>query len=795
MPARSGITVGAFARTLTLASTLLLSVALIAAMVIAVNYVRHVRAAGAAIETQQMLSKVLSHVQAAETGQRGFLLTGRPIYLEPYERARAGLPPLLGQVRERLADDASESARLTALQGRIDDKLAELESTLSLKAKGEEEAALAIVQNDSGRQIMESIRTTIAEMNQAAVDAERRLQRDGRRLRLFLIPVAAVALLVVPFLAWRSSQDFRLSLKRTADRLEERRVEADRLGREAIARETELGGMRDRFELVLDSATDFAIIVLDSQGMVTRWSRGAEQLFGWSAAEAEGRPADLFFTPEDRQQAVAAKEIIAARDHGRATDERWHLKKDGTRFWASGEMQPIRAADGNLLGFLKIARDRTQERLTLEAERNRAGQLAARVDAQAQEIEGTRAQHQEQSRLRQAAESQVRHLQKLEGLGQLTAGIAHDFNNMLAVIVGAIELIRIKHARGDVGLLRLVAAAEEGANRAAELTRRLLAFSRQQPLSPQVTDLNRLVAGMSELLRRTIGEHIRMETVLAGGLWPVNADAHEIERVLLNLAVNARDAMPGGGRLTIETNNTHLDDEYAAEHDDVVAGQYVAICVTDTGSGMTPQVLAKAFDPFFSTKGVGKGTGLGLSQLYGFAKQSAGHAKIYSEVGHGTSVKLYLPRWLGAERPAVPRPLVSAGPDSLPRGKLREVILVVEDEERVSMVAVEALRDLGYTVRHAANGEQALALIEAQPGLTLLFTDVVMPGMTGRQLADRVTERNPEVKVLYTTGYTRNAVVHGGVIDPGVAFLPKPFTIEQLARKIRATIDGIGANR
>jgi CheY-like chemotaxis protein len=310
-----------------------------------------------------------------------------------------------------------------------------------------------------------------------------------------------------------------------------------------------------------------------------------------------------------------------------------------------------------------------------------------------------------------------------------------------------------------------------------------------------VTDLNRLVAGMSELLRRTIGEHIIMETVLAGGLWPVNADAHEIERVLLNLAVNARDAMPDGGRLTIETNNTHLDDDYIAEHDDVVAGQYVMICVTDTGTGMTPNVLAKAFDPFFSTKGVGKGTGLGLSQLYGFAKQSAGHAKIYSEVGHGTSVKLYLPRWLGAERPAVPSPLVSTRSDSLPRGNAREVILVVEDEERVNMVAVEALRDLGYTVRHAANGEEALAVVATQPGLTLLFTDIVMPGMTGRELADRITDHHPEVKVLYTTGYTRNAVIHGGVIDPGVAFLPKPFTIDQLARKIRATIDGLGANR
>ncbi len=390
-----------------------------------------------------------------------------------------------------------------------------------------------------------------------------------------------------------------------------------------------------------------------------------------------------------------------------------------------------------------------------------------------------------------AAEGQVRQLQKLEAVGQLTGGIAHDFNNMLAIVLGSLDLAQRR--LGDTiepRVAKLIDNAIEGAKRAAGLTARLLAFSRQQPLAPEAVDANKFVLGMSELLRRTIGDGIEVETVLAGGLWRTYADAAQLESALVNLAVNARDAMPGGGKLTIETANTHLDDTYAADHAEVTAGQYVVICCSDTGTGMPPHVIERAFDPFYTTKGVGKGTGLGLSQVYGFIKQSSGHIKIYSEPDHGTTVKMYLPRWFGDAAPDMP----SDGGD-LPRGSDNEIVLVVEDETNVRHMSVDALRELGYTVIQASDGEAALSLLQVQPVVHLLFTDIVMPGINGRKLADRAVEMLPGLKVLFTTGYTQNAVVHNGMLDPGVAFLAKPFTLQQLAKKVRQVMDGGGVNR
>ncbi len=385
---------------------------------------------------------------------------------------------------------------------------------------------------------------------------------------------------------------------------------------------------------------------------------------------------------------------------------------------------------------------------------------------------------------RRAAEDRVRQMQKLEAVGQLTGGIAHDFNNMLAVIMSAMNLVQRKLARGDTDVGKFVDAAIDAAQRAASLTGRLLAFSRQQPLSPQVLDANRLLSGMSDLLRRTLGETIQIETVLAGGLWRGHADASQVENAILNLAVNGRDAMPDGGKLTIETANAHLDDAYAAAHHEVPAGQYVMIAVTDTGTGMPPEVIAKAFEPFFTTKPVNKGTGLGLSQVFGFVKQSGGHVKIYSEPGEGTTVKIYLPRHFGEGQ----EPDVETQPH--PERAPTETILVVEDDERVRSGTVESLRELGYTVLHASGGEEALRKLEANPGVSLLFTDIVMPVMNGRRLADEVLKRAPGIKVVFTTGFTRNAVVHNGVLDHGVNFIAKPFTIDQLARKLRDVLDG-----
>jgi len=385
---------------------------------------------------------------------------------------------------------------------------------------------------------------------------------------------------------------------------------------------------------------------------------------------------------------------------------------------------------------------------------------------------------------RERADSQIRQMQKMQAIGQLTGGIAHDFNNMLAIIIGSLSLLHKRLARGDTDVTRYSDAAIEGAQRAAALTSRLLAFSRQSPLMPTTLDLNKTVAGMSELLRRTLGENIQMETVLAGGLWRTHADAGELENAIVNLSVNARDAMMNGGKLTIETANCYLDEAYAADHPEVPAGQYVMVAVSDTGTGMSKEIVARAFDPFFTTKPVGKGTGLGLSQVYGFVKQSGGHVKIYSESPQGTTVKIYLPRSHRAES----QPAMQKQP--VPHGSAQEIILLVEDEERVRSISVAALRELGYTVLHADSGDAALAKLKSHPGVSLLFTDIVMPGMNGRVLATNALKDFPNLKVLYTTGYTQNAVVHNGVVDADAQLIVKPYTVDQLAMKIREVLTG-----
>jgi CheY-like chemotaxis protein len=377
----------------------------------------------------------------------------------------------------------------------------------------------------------------------------------------------------------------------------------------------------------------------------------------------------------------------------------------------------------------------------------------------------------------------------MEAIGQMTGRVAHDFNNILQVVLGNLSNVERQLQRGrdiEPGLLgRSVRAAIQASERAAVLTAQLLAFARRQPLAPRPVDVNRLIGGMSDLLHRTLGETVEVETILGARLWQTLADANQLESALLNLAVNARDAMPSSGKLTIETANAYLDEAYARTEEDVRAGQFVVVAVSDTGAGMTPEVIAKAFDPFFTTKDIGQGTGLGLSQVYGFIKQSGGHAKIYSEVGEGTTIKLYLPRLLAAgaaeEESSFERPR--------PRGGA-EVILVVEDESDVRSFVVNMLRELGYDVIEAADGATALRAIENRPDIRLLFTDVGLPGnLNGRQLADEASRRRPDLKILYTTGYARNAIVHQGRLDPGVELISKPFTYGALASRIRAMID------
>lgn len=393
----------------------------------------------------------------------------------------------------------------------------------------------------------------------------------------------------------------------------------------------------------------------------------------------------------------------------------------------------------------------------------------------------------EESEQRERVESQLRQAQKMQAVGQLTGGLAHDFNNMLAVIVGCLNLLKRKMARGEIDKDSLIDKAMECVDRAAALTHRLLAFSRQQPLAPQTVDANKLVGGMAEMIRRTLGESINVETVLASGVWRIHVDPNQLESAILNLAVNARDAMNDEGKVTIETSNAYIDDNYAREHAEVKEGQYVLVAVSDSGTGMPPEIIAKAFEPFFTTKGPGKGTGLGLSQVFGFVKQSGGHIKIYSEIGQGTTVKIYLPRFVGEGEVAGPRREPSAAGMAF-RGSPQTLILVVEDEDRMRSVAVAMVQDLGYSVLAAASAVEALALISANPHIDLLFTDIVMPDMNGRALAEEALRRRPDLKIVFTTGFSRNAVIHNGVLDRGVNFLPKPFSIEQLAQKVSAVL-------
>jgi PAS domain S-box-containing protein len=710
---------------------------------------------------------------------------------------------------------------------------------------------------------------------------------------------------------------------------------------------------------IVNSAVETAIVSIDRHGRVTSWSAGAARILGWSEAEMLGQTLDRIFPPGASQ---LEREMADAVAHGRGGgEENWRLRKDGSQFWAAGELTPIRE-DNAIVGFVKILRDRTQQRAAEEAVRadrraleilNRTGSALGRetdlhrlvqivtdagveltgaqfgaffynvrnergesymlytlagvpaeafskfpmprntevfaptfngegivrsdditadprygrnspykgmpeghlpvrsylavpvVGREAKVIGGLFFGHASvgvftdrtergltglaseaavaidnvylsqaaqaeiaqrtltQEALRdlnanlereiaarteqlRASEEMVRQAQKMEAVGQLTGGVAHDFNNILQVIVGNLEVIRRLIPADSGRIQRSIEQAANGARQAASLTQRLLAFSRRQPLDPKPIDVNALIGGMAELLNRSLGETISVETVRGAGLWKIEADPNALESAILNLAVNARDAMPDGGHLTVETMNAYIDEAYALSHAEVAPGQYVLISISDTGAGMDADTVKRAFEPFFTTKPVGRGTGLGLSQVYGFAKQSGGHVKIYSEVGRGTTIKLYLPRLTHAIGDTDVQP-----PLPVPEGA-QETILVVEDDDGVRTYSVGVLRDLGYHVIEAPDGPSALRLLQDHGPVDLLFTDVVLPGgMTGAQLAAQARVMRPGLKVLFTTGYARNAIFHHGRLDKGVQLITKPFSLADLAAKVRDVLDGL----
>ena len=445
---------------------------------------------------------------------------------------------------------------------------------------------------------------------------------------------------------------------------------------------------------------------------------------------------------------------VAAAGGGEAVRQEIHLNlPEGGWRWFDFSLRPIRDTDGSVIALVPEAVEMTQRRQAEEA-------------------------------LRQA--------QKMEAVGQLTGGIAHDFNNLLAGIAGSLELLQTRVQQGRLDAIpRYVDAAQGAVKRAAALTQRLLAFSRRQTLNPRPINVNRLIAGVEELIRRTVGPSIVIEVVGAAGVWPTLIDPHQLENALLNLCINARDAMPDGGRLTIETANKWLDERAGAERE-LPQGQYISVCVTDTGTGMTPDVIARAFDPFFTTKPLGVGTGLGLSMIYGFARQSGGHVRIYSEEGMGATVCLYLPRHYGeAEDMAVDPVISTAG--QFGHG---ETVLVIDDEATVRMLVCEVLEELGFNAIEVVDGPAGLRVLQSDARIDLLITDVGLPGgLNGRQVADAGRVHRPGLKVLFITGYAENAVIGNGHLDPGMQILTKPFALEALANKIREMIEAVSADR
>ncbi|MEO6248513.1 MAG: PAS domain S-box protein [Sphingomicrobium sp.] len=491
---------------------------------------------------------------------------------------------------------------------------------------------------------------------------------------------------------------------------------------------------------------------------------------GFAAGALDGHEWTAMVHPDDL--APATERWGAALDSGENYETEFRLRRaDGEYRWHLARAVPIRAGGGVPVRWIGTNTDIEDQKTTSAALAALNATLERRVAEEAAKLA--------------SAQEALRQSQKMEAVGQLTGGIAHDFNNMLTVVLGSLEMLERRLGGEDARAQRHIDAASEASRRAALLTERLLAFSRQQSLQPEAIDANKLVAGMSDLLRHSLGADVQLETVLAGGLWKTHADPNQLENIILNLAVNARDAMPEGGHLTIETQNAHLDERYAAANPGLTTGHYVLIAVTDTGSGMPPEVVDRAFDPFFTTKPVGKGTGLGLSQVYGFVKQSGGHVKIYTEQGLGTTFKIYLPRLRGA---ALSDASDVANVGSA-LGDEHEVVLVVEDEPGVRQFSVDALTELGYRVLEADGGAAALRLLDQHPEIILMFTDVVMPEMNGAKLAEAARARRPDLKILFTTGYTRNAVVHNGKLDEGVDLIGKPFTIDALATKVRAVLE------
>jgi len=493
---------------------------------------------------------------------------------------------------------------------------------------------------------------------------------------------------------------------------------------------------------IFDTSLDL-ILVVDKRGNFLRVSPSSAAILGYQPDEMVGHSAAEFLYPDDLE-GTRHEMRLARRGQVMRNFECRYIHKDGrivTLAWTGVWSEPDRQ-------HFFIGRD-----------------MSRRI----------------------ALEQQLRQAQKMKAVGQLTGGIAHDFNNILTVITGMVEALS-EAVKTDPILAEMVKSIEEAAERGAQLTQRMLAFARKQPLQPRPIDLNDIVTRMVAMLQRTLGEDIAVKTVLANGLWPAQADPFQLEDAIVNLAVNARDAMPTGGELAIGTSNVHLDENYAAHNVEVAPGDYVVVAIADTGVGMPPEVIEHAFEPFFTTKDVGRGTGLGLSMVYGFVTQSRGHVRIASEIGRGTSIMLYLPKaTTEGAAPDIPESAVESVTDG------RETILIVEDDAAVRKVAATILKRIGYQVWQAEDGKSALDILQTGIAIDLLFTDLIMPnGMSGQDLMRTARERRPDLKVLFASGYSEQFIAGRGVADHGIPLLSKPYRKQQLAQAIRKALDGPG---
>jgi signal transduction histidine kinase/CHASE3 domain sensor protein/DNA-binding NarL/FixJ family response regulator len=665
-------------------------------------------------------------VRAAETAQRGYLLTGQPDYLTPYHDASLLAFELRDELFRLTDTNPVQQDRLTALAPLLQHRLEELAQTIGIRDDKGLGAALAVVPADLGQHLMGEIDAILTAMR-----AEEERLLDGRRrqgeraesvARLLAVggSVLAVALLALG----------GHILTRSRNQL--------------LASEAEQRAMLRQMRVAFDSVSQ-GIGAFSADGHLVRWNERFPALLGLPGAMM--RPGTAY---------SALAELLAA---------------DGVSLLKT-ERQPPRRGDGPASGEPAVHEfTRATDGRSFEVRRT-----AMPVGGYVLTVTDTT------ERVR--ADAASRDAQRLQAMGQLTGGIAHDFNNLLTVVLGNLEMANALLEPNSPVLSRLDRAMW-AAQRGASLTQQLLAFARRQPLAPMPINLSALLPDMAELLQRTLGEHIEVRVVDAVGLWTAMADPAQVESALLNLALNARDAMPGGGRLTIEVANKVLDRDYARRHAEVTPGDYVMLAVADTGTGMTPAVLARAFEPFFTTKEPGKGTGLGLAMVFGFAKQSGGHVNISSMPGEGTTVSLYLPRAIGIELPATPG---AAMPAALPRGSA--TVLVVEDDDNVREVAVAILRDLGYQVLAAADGAEALRVADAAgAAIELLLVDVVLPGgMKGDEVARRLGAGRPGLRTLFMSGYTEDAALHQDRHDGSVQLIVKPFQQKQLARKVAAVL-------